>query len=421
MEPDTYTLSQTTLCGLMADLARPIEAATLALVRIDERLARSEPMLADGVRARFHLFEAQALAQLAGELASLEDLVLHDAGMDVRAPSTGVVRAQRILDERRSLARRTPEAVLVPEALSRLIGVAAESEQVKARDEQTGPAAAAVSAAARPAVSGPWDMPKPFAEDGLWPDPDEGDEGDGLALPDDEESEALASNSSRAATGDLAAIDALLARTDRLLGAFEGPPPETPSLRLRDPDYGASSRLMAWLDALRAAEDAPAVLATAIALDAWLMLEPAERGGEVGFSLAATILRQREVAAHHLPALGLGYRKGRFRWSPHQAQGVRLAGLIDAMRGSARLADSDLKRLTLAREVMRRRCDGRRGNSKLPQLVDLFMASPLVTVQMATEKLKVTQQAVEVMLRELGPSLPRELTGRKRYRAWGVV
>jgi hypothetical protein len=95
--------------------------------------------------------------------------------------------------------------------------------------------------------------------------------------------------------------------------------------------------------------------------------------------------------------------------------------LIDAMRGSARLADSDLKRLTLAREVMRRRCDGRRGNSKLPQLVDLFMASPLVTVQMATEKLKVTQQAVEVMLRELGPSLPRELTGRKRYRAWGVV
>jgi hypothetical protein len=420
MQTDTYTLSRMTLSGLMADLARPIEAATLALVRLDERLARSEPMLADGVRARFHLFEAQALAQLAGELASLEDLVLHDAGMDVRAPSTGVVRAQRILDERRSLARRAPEAVLAPEALSRLIGVAAESEQVKARDDQTGPAAAAVSAAARPAASGPWDMPKPFADDGLWPDPDESDDGDGLELPDDE-GEALASNSSRGATGDLAAIDALLARTDRLLGTFERPPPEPAPLRLRDPDYGASNRLMAWLDALRAAEDAPAVLATAIALDAWLALEPAERGGEVGFALAATILRQRDIAAHHLPALGLGYRKGRFRWSPHQAQAVRLAGLIDAMQGSATLADGDLKRLTLAREVMGRRCEGRRGNSRLKELVDLFMASPLVTVQMATEKLKVTQQAVEVMLRELGPSLPRELTGRKRYRAWGIV
>jgi hypothetical protein len=421
MQTDTYILSRTTLGGLMADLARPIEAATLALVRLDERLVRSEPVLADGVRARFHLFEAQALAQLAGELASLEDLVLHDSGMDVRAPSTGVVRAQRILDERRNLARRAPEAVLAPEALSRLIGVMDESGQVKARDEQAGPAAAAVSAAARPAASGPWDMPKPFADDGLWPDPDESDDGDGLELPDDEEDGPLASNRSRAATGDLAAIDALLARTGRLLGAFERPPPETAPLRLRDPDYGASTRLMAWLDALKAAEDAPAVLATAIAIDAWLALEPAERGGEVGFSLAATILRQRDVAAHHLPALGLGYRKGRFRWSPHQGQAVRLAGLIEAMQGSARLADSDLKRLSLAREVMARRCEGRRGNSKLPQLVDLFMASPLVTVQMAIEKLKVTQQAVEVMLRELGPSLPRELTGRKRYRAWGIV
>jgi hypothetical protein len=420
MATDTYTISQTTLSGLMADLARPVEAATLALVRIDERLARSEPMLADGVRARFHLFEAQALAQLAGELASLEDLVLHDAGMDVRAPSTGVVRAQRILDERRNLARRTPEAVLAPEALSRLIGVAAESGQGKARDAETGPAAAAVGAAMPPPVSGPWDMPKPFADDGLWPDPDEGDDGDGLELPDDE-GEALDRGRSRTATGDLAAIDALLARTSRLIGTFEQPPPESATLRLRDPDYGASSRLMAWLDALKAAEDAPAVLATAIALDAWLALEPAERGGEVGFALAATILRQRDIAAHHLPALGLGYRKGRFRWSPHQAQGVRLAGLIEAMQGSARLADSDLKRLTLVREVMARRCEGRRVNSKLPQLVDLFTASPLVTVQMATEKLKVTQQAVEVMLKELGPSLPRELTGRKRYRAWGIV
>jgi Protein of unknown function (DUF1612)/HTH DNA binding domain len=421
MKTDTYTLPKTTLCELMSDLARLVEAATLALVRLDERLASSKPVLATGVRARADLFEAQALVHLSGELVSLEDLVLHDAGMDIRAPSTGVVRASRILTERRSLARRAPDAVLAPDALRRLIGVARESVQVTDTDENTGLIAGTVEAAARPPKLRPWDIPRPFTDDGFWPDADEMDDADALEPLNDEEDRSLPDDRSRAADGDLADVDALLARTGRMLGAFESPLPETAPFRLHDPEYGASARFDAWLGALKAAEDAPAVLATAIALDAWLALEPAERGGEVGFALAATVLRQRGVAAHHLPALGLGYRKGRNRWSPHQALAVRLAGLIEAIHQSARLADADLKRLILAREVMARRCEGRRGNSRLPMLVDLFMASPLVTVQMATDKLKVTPQAVEVMLKELGPSLPRELTGRKRYRAWGIV
>ncbi|OYW62499.1 MAG: hypothetical protein B7Z40_16655 [Bosea sp. 12-68-7] len=70
---------------------------------------------------------------------------------------------------------------------------------------------------------------------------------------------------------------------------------------------------------------------------------------------------------------------------------------------------------------MLRKCKGRRGNSKLAELVDLFVASPLVTVQLAAARLEVTPQAVEAMLKQLGGSLPRELTGRKRYRAWGVL
>jgi Protein of unknown function (DUF1612)/HTH DNA binding domain len=426
VQTDTYELSQTTLRELISDLARPVEAATLALVRLDERLARSEHVLADGVRARAELFEAQALAHLSGELVSLEDLVLHDAGMDVRAPSTGVVRAARILTERRSLARRAPETVLAPNALKQLLGVAEGDHKATGSEGDTAPYEASASIPARPTSPRPWDMPKPFADEGFWPDEDESDDGDGLEPLDGEEGEPLAVGSSRASTGDLAsgdlaAVDALLARTDRLLGAFERPLPETEPLRLREPEYVASARLDAWLGALSVAEDAPAVLATALALDAWLALEPAERGGEVGFALAATVLRQRGVTAHHLPTLGLGYRKGRFRWSPHQTLAVRLAGLIEAIYDSARLADGDLKRLTLAREVMGRRCEGRRGNSRLGHLVDLFLASPLVSTQLAAERLGVTPQAVEAMLKELGPSLPRELTGRKRYRAWGVL
>ncbi|MCA3586053.1 MAG: DUF1612 domain-containing protein [Methylocystis sp.] len=418
MKTASYTLSEMALRWLISDLARPIEAATLALVRLDERLARSEPVLADGVQARSQLFEAQALVHLSGELASREDLVLHDAGMDVRAPSTGVVRAARILNQRRSLARRAPETVLAAEALRRLIGVAEDQAAGEGKEEPRDADVATTTSRTRPRPRDPppWEMPRLAGgnDDALWPEDDEPDDIEPLDPGDD-------GPGGEEGGGELAAVDALLARTDRMLGAFERPLPEATPLRLRDLDYGASARLDTWLGALKAAEDAPAVLAAAIALDAWLALEPAERGGEVGFALAATLLRQRGVAAHHLPTLGLGYRKGRFRWSPHQTLAVRLAGLIEAIHDSARLADGDLKRLTLAREVMGRRCEGRRGNSKLPQLVALFMASPMVTVQMATETLKVTPQAVEAMLKELGPSLPRELTGRKRYRAWGIL
>jgi hypothetical protein len=35
--------------------------------------------------------------------------------------------------------------------------------------------------------------------------------------------------------------------------------------------------------------------------------------------------------------------------------------------------------------------------------------------------LKVTPKAVDLMLAQLGGALPRELTGRTRYRAWGIV
>jgi hypothetical protein len=425
MRSTLYEITDASLRALIPDLARPVEAATLALARLDERLAGlgrdpAGAMLADGVRARAHLFEAQALAHLSGTLVGLEDLVLHDAGMDVRAPSTGVVRAAAILNERRQLARRAPEAVLAPNAVRRLIGVTAD----EGRDAPGGMSNGLGKRSVSPRSSDPkrWEMPWPAADyaerddDALWP---EEDDADGLDLldPDEDRDEDTDDN----ASGDLAAVDALLARTRRWLVAFNEPGSGDAPLRLRDPDYGGAERLAAWHAVLGCGEGAPAILAVALALDAWLLMEPAERGGEIGFALAATILRRRGIAAHHLPALGLGYRKGRFRWSPHQALAVRLAGLVEAVAGSARLADADLKRLALAREVMLRRCENRRGNSRLGKLIGLFVESPLVTTGLAAERLEVSPQAVEAMLKELGPSLPRELTGRKRYRAWGIV
>ncbi len=132
-------------------------------------------------------------------------------------------------------------------------------------------------------------------------------------------------------------------------------------------------------------------------------------------------MRQRGLAQAHLPTLGLGLRRGRFRWNPHQALSVRIGGLLGALTEAAAFAQADCDRLAVARELMLRKCENRRGSSKLAELVGLFVASPLVNVQMAAARLGVSPQAVEAMLRELGASLPRELTGRKRYRAWGIV
>jgi hypothetical protein len=70
---------------------------------------------------------------------------------------------------------------------------------------------------------------------------------------------------------------------------------------------------------------------------------------------------------------------------------------------------------------MNRVTDKCRSNAKLPQLVELFLARPLVTVTLGAKILKVTPKAVDLMLAQLGGARPRELTGRVRYRAWGIV
>jgi len=377
------------------------EAAAIALARCDERLSRAEPVLAEGARQRGHAFEAQALIGLAGGLCPLEDLVLHDAGMDVRSPSREITRAAAMLDERRRLARRDPAEILSPSALRQRLGIEESPVPDRTVRETT-------TRAAAKQVAAPWDRIGLDDEDD-----DQADE-DNLDLEDEPD---------HAADPGFAEIDALLARTRKKLDTWNDLSSDEGrrNLTLRDPAYDAYGRFERWLAILEEGRALPAALAAALALDAWLWLEPSERAGELGFALAATVLRQRGLATAHLPALGLGLRRGKFRWSPHLALSIRVAGLLGALSEAAAFGQADCDRLTLARTVMLRRCEGRRGTSKLAELVDLFVASPLVTVQLAAARLQVTPQAVEAMLKQLGGSLPRELTGRKRYRAWGVM
>jgi hypothetical protein len=106
-----------------------LAAAEDALARLDERI-RSSP-IAEGFVSRTHFQDACASLWLIGELVSLEDLVLHDARMDVHAPTHALTRAQAVLRARRRIAGAAPEWALSPDGLMALRGDGGAGETVR--------------------------------------------------------------------------------------------------------------------------------------------------------------------------------------------------------------------------------------------------------------------------------------------------
>src|SRR3954453_3584693 len=64
--------------------------------------------------------DACACLWLQGELVHLEDLVLHDAGMDQRAPTHELTRAHAVLRTRRRIASTEPDWATSPLGLAAL-------------------------------------------------------------------------------------------------------------------------------------------------------------------------------------------------------------------------------------------------------------------------------------------------------------
>jgi hypothetical protein len=99
----------------------------------------------------------------------------------------------------------------------------------------------------------------------------------------------------------------------------------------------------------------------------------------------------------------------------------KLEGFCQVLEEALVIAHKDLDRLILARELMNRVTAQCRSNSKLPELVELFLSRPLVTVPLEAKLLEVTPKSIDLMLIELGGALPHELTGRTRYCAWASL
>jgi len=98
----------------------------------------------------------------------------------------------------------------------------------------------------------------------------------------------------------------------------------------------------------------------------------------------------------------------------------RLPGKIpvQAIVAGAGAGMKDHDRWLLARKQLESKLTGRRSSSKLPALVDLILARPIASASMVAAALGVTPRAAQTMAAELGL---REMTGRGRYRARGIV
>jgi hypothetical protein len=352
------------------------------LARLDERLTRLP--VRDGFVERQHFADAAAALWLEGELVHLEDLVLHDAHMDVRTPTHELTRAHAVLRTRRQIFARPPDWALGRDGSLVLTGRGAGASDVEGQKNREGEGV--------------------FAPEGEIDEPVDADEPDPLAQ-------------------EFAAIDAVLERAARVLEGGEGtvrkeemPLRDRPAL-VYDLDWNEEERLAEWQDVLAETSDLPGVLRAAILLEAWSEIEVLQHTAWLGPAAggrAATAGRlcgpsRRPASRRQKDSAGAAGARTR---------NERLHASLDAIHEAALAGLKEHDRLMLAKNQMERRLKQRGASSKLPDLVDLVLSRPLVSTGMIQDRLKISKQGALNLIGELGL---REMTGRGRFRAWGIL
>lgn len=360
-------------------LMGPVTRATAAITRLDERISHSS--IGQGWIERSHFIDAVASLWIDGELVHLEDLVLHDAAMGIRAPTHELTIAHDILRTRRRIVEYEPGWALSRDGLRRLCGVNGDS-------------------ASDPMASAPVEVELEVeAETPL----SEGDVEDPLA-------EYLAEIDAVVARSEAAISRAL--STDTTIYRREKDP------LLYEPDWDEDERLDEWLAVLEESTALPPVLRVALLIDAWSQLRVLQHAPWLGRLLAASLLRREGVTHSHLATINLGLKQIGREERSNRDRDTRLFAILDAIAAAGELGLKEHDRLVLARQQMQHRIAGRRQSSKLPQLVELVLSRPMVSSGMIAKSLSITPQGALKIASELNL---RELTGRGRFRAWGII
>lgn len=312
--------------------------------------------------------DACASLWIDGELVHLEELVLHDAGQDIQAPSHALTIARDVLRLRRRIEAEKPHRCLEPDGIRSLR--TGRDERIKLETKS--------------------------------------------ALP----SERSAIGEEDPLSQEIARIDALLARSDAILkGQITAEATATRTALLYDDEWDEDERLASWCRLIEITAGHPPALQAVILLDAWQQMAVFQHQNWLGRFLAMSVLRTNDFIAM-LPAINLGLRLIAREKRGHKSVQIRLCAGLEALAEFAELGLKEHDRLLLARQMLERRLLGKRSSSKLSEAIECVISHPVVSTHMIAQAAQVTPRAALRLIEELNL---REVTGRGRFRAWGIL